>query len=65
MKAGNPMCKVGGRKCDYMIREPLESSVTKIPFEGKLGELPCLRSAQDPNLLCESNVSHADQGDLR
>ena len=36
----------------------------KTSFQGTLEVLPCLLSAQDPNLLCGSSVSHAVHTDL-
>ena len=47
-----------GRKCDHTTRIPLSC---KTPLERTLGELPCLCSAQNPNMLVNLSVSRADQ----
>ena len=47
-----------GRKCDHTTRIPL---CCKTPLERTLGELPCLCSAQSPNMLVNLSVSRAVQ----
>ena len=47
-----------GRKCDHTTRIPLSC---KTPLERTLGELPCLCSAQNPNMLVNLSVSRAVQ----
>ena len=47
-----------GRKCDHTTRIPL---CCKTPLERTLGELPCLCSAQNPNMLVSLSVSRAVQ----
>ena len=47
-----------GRKCDHTTRIPL---CCKTPLERTLGELPCLCSAQNPNMLVNLSVSRAVQ----
>ena len=47
-----------GRKCDHTTRIPL---CCKTPLERTLGELPCLCSAQSPNVLVTLSVSRAVQ----
>ena len=46
------------RKCDHTTRIPLSC---KTPLERTLGELPCLCSAQNPNMLVNLSVSRAVQ----
>ena len=47
-----------GRKCDHTTRIPL---CCKTPLERTLGELPCLWSAQNPNMLVSLSVSRGVQ----
>ena len=47
-----------GRKCDHTTRIPL---CCKTPLERTLGELPCLCSAQNPNMLVSLSVSRGVQ----
>ena len=47
-----------GRKCDHKTRIPL---CCKTPLERTLRELPCLCSAQSPNMLVNLAVSRAVQ----
>ena len=47
-----------GRKCDHTTRIPL---CYKTPLERTLGELPCLCSAQNPNMLVSLSVSRGVQ----
>ena len=47
-----------GRKCDHTTMIPL---CCKTPLERTLGELPCLCSAQSPNMLVNLSVSRAVQ----
>ena len=47
-----------GRKCDHTTRIPL---CCKTPLEKRSGELPCLCSAQNPNMLVSLSVSRAVQ----
>ena len=47
-----------GRKCDHTTRNPL---CRNTPFERTLGELPCLWSAQNPNMLVSLSVLRAVQ----
>ena len=47
-----------GRKCDHTTKIPL---CCKTPLERTLGELPCLCSAQNPNMLVSLSVSRGVQ----
>ena len=47
-----------GRKCDHTTRIPL---CCKTPLERTFGELPCLCSAQIPNMLVSLTASRAVQ----
>ena len=46
------------RKCDHTTRIPL---CCKTPLERTLGELPCLCSVKNPNMLVNLSVSRAVQ----
>ena len=54
----NTVTTFDGRKCDHTTRIPL---CCKTPLERTLGELPCLCSAQSPNMLVNLSVSRAVQ----
>ena len=51
----------GGRKCDHTTGNPL---CCKTHLERMLRELPCLCSAQDPNMRVSLSVLRAVQADL-